>query len=171
MRLRLLFCAIVVLLIASLSARADVVTFNVLGTFVDHTTVTGNLVIDTTAGVLESGDLSYLGQDYNVLDDAESYPPANAYLFLLSTSGGMFPYMRFAINGDSLVGFSGGTICSFSDLCLGNTVSDYVIDLQDDLFLESGTVTPASTPEPTSVVLFGTSLLAFAGLVRGRRFR
>jgi hypothetical protein len=48
MRLRLLFCAIVVLLTASLSARADVVTFNVFGTFVDHTTVTGNLVIDTT---------------------------------------------------------------------------------------------------------------------------
>lgn len=62
--MRLLCCATAALMLAAgLSARADVMqTFDLSGTFTDNTTVSGTVIIDTTTGVFESGDLSYLGE-------------------------------------------------------------------------------------------------------------
>jgi hypothetical protein len=163
--MRLFSCLAAALLAMGLSARADVAsTFNVSGTFTDSTTVSGTVVINTTTGVFESGDLSYQGQTYNVTEFAGSEP--GLFAFFLSTSSGNFPRMAFAFVGSSLVGFDGGPLCSFADECNGEESSFEATSSGDPLFMDVGAATP--TPEPSSVALLGTGLLGFAGLVRRR---
>ena len=159
------------LFVAALSARADnVETFDVSGTFTDSTTVSGTVVIDTTTGVFESGNLTYLGMTFDNLYDADSQPPDLYQFVLTETAAGGAPLLNMGIVGDSLVGFNGGPLCSEDELCNGDT-SAYAPDDFNILYLENGTVTAvaSSTPEPTTVALLGTGFLGLAIVVR-RRF-
>jgi PEP-CTERM motif len=164
-RMRLVCFVATALLAGGGSARADnVETFDVSGTFTDSTTVSGTVVVDTTTGVFESGNLTYLGTDYDVLYDAASLPSSGAYQFVLTTGSGLNPSLDFALVGSSLVGFDGGPLCSVTDVC-GIYASAYEPGA-GALLLESGTV--SATPEPSSLMLVGTGLLGSAGVVRRR---
>jgi len=154
------------LLAASLSARADnIETFNATGTFTDNTSFSGTLVIDTTIGDVESGDFSYMGITYDVLRNPGQ--GNGEYNFALVTSAGNLPAFTFAIPGDSIVGFDGGPFCSLDNECRGGAGGYF--DANGNLtYLQTGTLTPAATPEPSSVALLGTGLLGFLGVMRRR---
>ncbi len=172
--MRLLCCATAALMLAAgLSARADVMeTFDVTGTFTDNTTVSGTVVIDTTTGVFESGDLSYLAESFDVLVLTEDDPLGDAFIFELSTSSGPIPRLAMAIVGDNLVGYSGGPLCSLTvDVCRGGGggVSIYEPTNDTNVPLNSGSLAAVATPEPSTIAMLGMGLLGFAVAMR-RRF-
>jgi PEP-CTERM motif len=172
--MRLLCCATAaVMLAAGLSARADVMeTFDVTGTFTDNTTVSGTVIIDTTTGVFESGDLSYLGESFDVLVLTEDDSAGDAFVFELSTSSGPIPRLVMGIVGDNLIGYSGGPLCSLTDnVCTGGGGghSFYAPTGDTNVLLDSGSLVAVATPEPSTIAMFGTGLLGFAVAMR-RRF-
>lgn len=81
---------------------------------------------------------------------------------------GSSPYLIFGINEVDLVGFSGGLLCSTENPCGDGTSAYLTASGIGDLDLQSGTVVPAATPEPSSFLLLGTGLLGIAGMMRKR---
>ena len=82
----------------------------------------------------------------------------------LSVDGDNHAYAT-AFNGGILNGFNfpAGTYVGMEDLPAGNTDWDY----NDDQFLFVG-VSDSQTPEPSSLMLFGSGVLGLAGVLRRR---
>jgi hypothetical protein len=166
----------VVFLCFGMSAYADQMTvFQVAGTFTDGTTFSGNLTVDTTAGTITAADIWYSGdgQSYTIVGPQGAYdvPPTPVAYTAFIEAPGSSSMFGFAIEGssalDSLVGFTGGSLCSQSSPCYipaesGNEYSDWN-GASRTVLLQSGDVVAATTavPEPGSLLLLGASLIIF----------
>ena len=175
-----------VFLCFTMSAFADsFTTFNINGTFTDGTTLSGTVTIDTTAGHITAANIWYSGdgQWYTSLGSQGPYdvpPTPVAYTAFIGLAGS---YSEFGLSFtgtsalDSLVGYTGGNLCSQASPCSipgesGNGVSDWFNGTRTVL-LQSGSMTAsaatgASVPEPSSLLLFVGGLGAAAGMCRQR---
>ncbi|HWO31882.1 MAG TPA: PEP-CTERM sorting domain-containing protein [Candidatus Acidoferrum sp.] len=167
--LMFLLCLVVALLVGVQPTRADNVTvFQMSGTFPDNSMVSGTLTIDLTDGMITASNLSYLGQTYSdILTQGaffgETEPGQTPIPVGYDFAVGIFsftPQLFFILPGtstvDSLIGYGGGSLCSFNASCGPDQEGDFFVssfDAVDGSFtgLQSGQL--VATPEPTTVIL------------------
>ena len=143
-------------------------------------TVSGIVTIDVTTGLFVSENVTYVTTDngtftFNQLSNPtyNSYM-GNAFTYTIFGTGVTSP-TNFAasnayleINKSSLIGYTGGSLCTLSALCPGVNASNLIETPSDVPNIGSGSLTAVS-PEPSSLVLLGTGILGAAGAAR-RRF-
>jgi hypothetical protein len=174
MLIRNLAMVAVFLVVSSTALHADTFYLDDV-TFSSGATETGTLSIDTTTGVVTDSDLTYTlgGQvaTFSGVTDQSGIPSLGLYVVQSINSSGN---MVFNLVGDSLVGYTGGLICSLANLCDGSDRSAFfgTSPLPTDDYFATGSLTetpPSSTPEPDSLVFVGTGLLGVIGEFRRRR--
>ena len=187
MRLRL-FAAVAALLSASFAAHAADITYNLVENAVGAS-ATGTVTTDGTIGVLHSGDI--VGYSITVSNGTMSntvyLSPAFKLLAsdLTATNSGLYFNFSGSDGGGVLFSDSGTNnylcIASQSIECNSSegTVIEggIVIQVNDMGYISSvmqgvqeiGTAIPTTTPEPSAIVLLGTTVLGAAGVLRRRQ--
>ena len=170
----------VALATSGLAAHADTIsTFSLSDvTFISGATATGTVAIDTTTGLATNVDMTYnlSGATENFAGVSFQTVGFNHYTVDSMGSGG--DVFSFALPETLLVGYAGSSLCSLDIQCgfnsgsalllPGGTPSDTVLSG----FLDyDSSVTTGMTPEPTSIVLLGSGLIAVAGVFRRRLLR
>lgn len=174
MRLRLLAAA-AVLVYASAAAYASPATFD-LSAALSNGNATGSITIDPSTGQVLGGDVvaNTGGTSYNLSNLFEQGPETPVYQIGFNNSTGDTFYLTLP-DLSTLIGYNGSTLCGTSNFegCFvpgTNEVYFYVAALVtgqgQQVNVSSGSLAPA--PEPSSLLLLGSSTIGAAGLLRRR---
>jgi hypothetical protein len=156
---------------ATLAAHADnIVTFDASGVFQSGSTLSGTLTLDSTTGIFTAVDLFVSSPDtlaFNAVAQLCSYPVAGICT-IQSGNGSAYqpPVLVLDVIATSLIGYTGGSIGSETSPDFGYSSNIYFGAGIPDDSLTSGRLT--TTPEPSSIALLGTGLLALGGFARRR---
>jgi hypothetical protein len=166
-----MICAALAILLPNIAKADSISTFNITGTSSAlqgqscglACSFSGAMTVDVTTGIVTSIDIAFPDlATFNTLDIARN--SGNEYNLVLLNGGAQDLAIVFTTaTPGSLVGFSGGVITQGATVTLSTNDPNYAIT--------SGTITSqtvAATPEPSSLVLAGTGILGFAGVVRRR---
>jgi hypothetical protein len=173
-----LLSLIVTFLVGVRPASAGDITrkFQLSGTFADDSMVSGTLTIDLTDGMITASNLSYLGQSYtDILTQGaffgETQPGQTPIPVGYDFAVGIFsaaPQIFFIFQGtstvDSLIGYGGGSLCSINAACGPDQEGNFFVSSFDAVNgefipLQSGQLGATATPEPSTLILFGTTFL------------
>ena len=132
-------------------------------------TASGTITIDTTTGIVEAINLSFAAEpalaSSSTSWDVFGTPP-NAFVEIneswITPQNGYFD-VEIALPVDTLVGYTGGSICTEAHVCNGGAYSTFLDGIDLDPY-SSGQLTP--TPEPASLGLLGTGVLGLVGILR-----
>ena len=153
--------------------HASIITFVATGVTQSGSTLSGDIVIDTTAGSVSSLSLtmsSPLSFTANTFDSFGS-GQASGYFVIRADNGTTFPFIDLDIPTATLVGYTGGSICTVGSTCPnGITFSEAssTSNATTSGFV-SGSLT--ATPEPASLALVGGAMLGLAAWRRRRSAR
>jgi len=190
-----------VLLALTCQAKADIITtFDVTGTFVDGSSMTGNVKIDTTTGAATAMDITLGAPDSFVFSSANpsyelatfpNYGPSAINqvqsVILLSPSititdntlgDYLWPDISLLTETSSLVGYSGGPLWGVAPYSaptpnFGSTQAQFTSH-GDNHYLYSGdlvAVSSISTPEPGFLTLLASGFLTAGAFGLYRRPR
>jgi hypothetical protein len=162
-------------------AYAAPVAFNVSGTFVDGTALSGTITIDTAAGTVTAVNVTLGSPDantYTVIQTGVGSGAPSYYSIPLGTAASPqgLPSLNLLIPPrTTLVGYAGGALCSDSAPCSGVTSGVWLgvgnaVALTSGSLSTSGPTPPPSTPAPPTWALIGLAILlaASAAMLRGR---
>jgi hypothetical protein len=160
MRLRSLLIA-GVLVSASLAARADnYSTFDLNSSYIFGGTIDGTLTLDTSTNLFTSADLTVAGfppyQDGTLTEVGVQSPSFLGYYVDVFSNGSPFADLNLFLQTGTLVGYDGSPISFPTNVTFLSFPNLY--------FAGSGTLEPAPTPEPGSLLLLATGLMGLAGL-------
>jgi hypothetical protein len=160
MRIRSLLIA-GVLVSASLAARADSYsTFDLNSSYIFGGTIDGTLTLDTTTDLFTSADLTvagFLPYQNGTLDQVGGQTPSFlGYYVNVFSNGSPYGDLNLFLQTGSLAGYNGSPISFPTNVTFLSFPNLY--------FAGSGTLEPAPTPEPGSLLLLATGLLGLAGL-------
>jgi len=160
-------------LLAPRAVLADTtVQFAASGTFADDSTLSGIFSVDVTTGVVTSADLAWsdVGSAFTTIEP-ETTLDGFAELVVENAAGN---FIGLAFQSASLIGYSGGSLCSTADNCLGSPIIAFV-ESDAELMLESpspdlltsGSV--VATPEPSSLLLLSIGLFGLMAMTWCRK--
>ena len=168
-----------------LAARADTISvFAVTGNHVfpgssggtSGPAVSGTISIDVTSGQVISMNLTPPPDSVAVgtlVDSGSDYTELNESFNFIDQNGGFNTTINLALPTASLIGYTGGFICSTAHSCL-DTASTYVnyLDTHHVQVFTDGGLSPLSpAPEPNSLILLGTGVVSLLGVVRAKRHK
>lgn len=173
-------------LVLLMPARAANVTFTAAGSFIDGSSLSGTVTIDTATGLLGGADLAVTGiaAHFTQICFQGTWPPAGPFLAEFEFENGQATnnLLTFLFPPASVAGYGGGLLCGTSNdpSCFDGTlhyVSSFATKLPDNTIpadsfvqLSSGSLT-APTPEPSAAALWaaGLALLAVRRPLNARR--
>jgi hypothetical protein len=147
-------------------ASADTITtFNVSGTFADSSALSGTITINTTTGAITGASLVIGANTYSFLQLAI---PLGSEFFaqFTTTSAFTFPFLDLFFPSASLVGYTGGALCTSSGPCANPT--QYGAVAGTSIYLTQGSSVAA--PEPSALILLSAGLIGLGLVARKRQF-
>jgi len=157
-------------LFATPTMYADMITtFTVTGVTADSATISGDVIIDVTTGVVQSASVnasSPISLTGLAFDSPDSQFYSGEYA-LFTTPGGVHSsasFIELAIPVTTLIGYTGGSLCTGSCGTTNSFAQNGTLAVNS--FITSGSLTATTTPEPASVVLVGSALLGLFALRR-----
>lgn len=165
-KLSALLLAPVALLGFSQHAQAADILYNVSGgSLTPSASFTGSFLLNTTTGNIDSGAFTFL-TSYGTFNLSTTTPGTFAGADSLTDANG--DVFRLAINGPNPISLN--TLGAYGSLDDSNLVLYSQYGVRYDVTGSTVTAaTAANTPEPSSLILLGTGVLAGAGAIR-RRF-
>lgn len=171
MRFLRLFALVFILSAVGGHAWANTINqFNFSSTLTNGYTAQGLVSIDITDGQIVT---SYFTLAQNGVTDATfaqtDYSQSTYGVYLAEFQDAVHDYTyELLLPNASLVGYTGGSVCTTTHTCLGYP-SGVFLPNGSDAVAVSGTLSPtAPTPEPGSFLLLGSGLLAGFALSRWR---
>ena len=152
--------------------HAGIVTFAATGVTQSGSTLSGDIIIDTTAGSISSlsltmsGPLSFTVNTFNSIVTG----PASGFYVIFADNGPTFPFIALDVPVTTLVGYTGGSLCTVGSTCPnGISYSEASTSNATTSGFVSGSLTAA--PEPASLALVGSAMLGLAAWRRRRSVR
>jgi hypothetical protein len=177
MRIQPLLAAAI--LATSLIAHADTLsTFDLNATTASGGSASGTVTLDATTGLFTSADITVLTQGGQFLFNGVPVPFITSFATVTFVPDSLNNTFILSLPGSSLIGYTGGELCSVLLHCGNSMVSEpsqFFANMTGPLssdFVEAGTLTLASsapTPEPSSIALLATGLLGAVHFTRRRR--
>ena len=153
--------------------HAGIIEFAATGVTQSGSTLSGDIFIDTTAGSVSSVSLSMSSPLSFTVSTFSSFGSGQAtgYYVLRADNGTTFPFIDLDIPTATLVGYTGGNLCTVGSTCPnGISFSEASSTSNATTYgFVSGSLT--AVPEPASLALVGSSMLGLAAWRRRRSAR